>query len=95
MCAGLLRRPLYGPDQVDTAKFSPAYYERIFAHCDVDAADALVVDDSEQALNWAGELGAHTVLCNPSAPDNPRHGHIKSLAALPSTLLSGRVAPLA
>ena len=86
---------LYGPDQVDTAKFSPAYYERIFAHCDVNPANALVVDDSEQALNWAAELGAHTVLCNPCAPGNPRHGHIKRLAALPSILLSGRVAPLA
>jgi phosphoglycolate phosphatase-like HAD superfamily hydrolase len=86
---------LYGPDQVDTAKFSPAYYERIFAHCAVNPADALVVDDNEQALNWAAELGAHTVLCNPSAPGNRRHGHIKSLAALPSILLSGRVAPVA
>lgn len=85
---------LYGPDQVNTAKFSPAYYERIFAHCDVNPDDALVVDDSEQALNWAAELGAHTVLCNQSAPGNPRHGNVKSLAALPSILLSGRVAPL-
>jgi HAD superfamily hydrolase (TIGR01509 family) len=80
---------LYGPDQVDTAKFSPAYYERIFAHGGVNPADALVVDDSEQALNWAAGLGAHTVLCNQNAPANPRHGHIKSLAALPSMLLSG------
>jgi HAD superfamily hydrolase (TIGR01509 family) len=85
---------LYGPDQVDAAKFSPVYYERIFAHCNVSPADAVVVDDSEQALNWAAELGAHTVLCHPSAPGNPRHGHIKSLAALPSILLSGRVASL-
>jgi len=61
---------------LDTAKFSPIYYERIFAHFEVNPANALVVDDSEQALNWAAELGAHTVLCNPSAPGNPRHGHI-------------------
>jgi HAD superfamily hydrolase (TIGR01509 family) len=77
---------LHGPDQVDAAKASPLYYERIFAHCSVNPADALVVDDSEQALNWAAETGAKTVLCNPSAPVNPRHRHIATLASLPGLL---------
>src|SRR5262249_19155821 len=77
---------LYGPDQVDAAKASPPYYERIFAHCAVKPADALLVDDSEQALNWAPETGAKTVLCNPSAPVNPRHRHIARRASLPGLL---------
>jgi FMN phosphatase YigB (HAD superfamily) len=77
---------LYGPDHVDAAKASPLYYERIFAHCAVNPTDALVVDDSEQALNWAAETGANTVLCNTPAPVNPRHGHIATLAALPRLL---------
>ena len=79
---------LYGPDQVDAAKASPLYYERVFTHCAINPADALVVDDSEQALNWAAETGAKTVLCNPTAPVNPRHGHIPRLAALPSLLIA-------
>jgi phosphoglycolate phosphatase-like HAD superfamily hydrolase len=81
---------LYGPDQVDAAKASPLYYERIFAHCAVKPADALVVDDSEQALNWAAETGANTVLCNATAPVNPRHGHIAKLASLPRLLTHTR-----
>jgi len=81
---------LYGPDQVDAAKASPLYYERIFAHCAVKPADALVVDDSEQALNWAAETGANTVLCKPSAPVNPRHCHIATLASLPGLLTHTR-----
>ena len=71
---------------VDAAKASPLYYERVFNHCAVNPADALVVDDSEQALNWAAETGANTVLCNPTAPVNPRHGHVPRLAALPRLL---------
>lgn len=77
---------LYGPDQVDLAKASPMYYERVFNHCAINPADALVVDDSEQALNWAAETGAHTVLCNRTAPVDSRHGHISTLAALPRLL---------
>jgi beta-phosphoglucomutase-like phosphatase (HAD superfamily) len=77
---------LYGPDQVDAAKASPLYYERVFAHCGVTPTNALVVDDSEQALDWAAETGANTVLCNATAPVNRRHGHIANLAALPGLL---------
>ena len=77
---------LYGPDQVDAAKMSPLYYERVFAHASITPGDTLVVDDSEQALNWAAELGAQTVLCNPKPPQNPRHHHVSRLAELPRLL---------
>jgi phosphoglycolate phosphatase-like HAD superfamily hydrolase len=77
---------LYGPDQVDAAKASPLYYERIFAHAAVAPAASLIIDDSEQALNWAAEAGAETVLCGPTPPTNPRHRHVHNLTALPPLL---------
>jgi phosphoglycolate phosphatase-like HAD superfamily hydrolase len=77
---------LYGPDYVDVAKFSPRYYERIFAHASIAPVEAVVVDDNEQALNWAADIGAQTILCRLAPPSNPRHGHISSLAALPDYL---------
>jgi FMN phosphatase YigB (HAD superfamily) len=77
---------LYGVDLVDTAKASQLFYERIFAHAGVAPDDALVVDDSERALNWAADLGAHTVLCRPEAPTNPRHLHVPRLADLSRVL---------
>jgi len=49
---------LYGVDLVDTAKASRLFYERIFTHAGVAPEDALVVDDSERALDWAANLGA-------------------------------------
>src|ERR687884_67260 len=52
---------LYGPDQVDTAKAGPLFYERIFAHAALLLGEVLVVDDSEGALGWAAAVGARTV----------------------------------
>jgi phosphoglycolate phosphatase-like HAD superfamily hydrolase len=62
---------LYGPDQVDTAKAGPLFYERVFAHAAIPPGEVLVVDDSERALGWAAEVGARTVLCRPEPPANP------------------------
>ncbi len=87
---GMRARPcfggLYGPDKVDTAKASPLYYQRVFAHAGVAPGNAVVVDDSERALNWAAEVGAQTVLCRPARPTNRRHRHVQQLAELPRLL---------
>jgi len=77
---------LCGADLVDTAKASQRFYERVFGHAGVAPDDALVVDDSERALDWAADLGAQTVLCHPEAPTNNRHLHVRRLADLPSLL---------
>src|SRR6185437_11322065 len=77
---------LYGPDLVRTVKAGPRLYERIFAHADVEPACALVVDDSEEVLDWAASVGARTVLRGPEPPRSPRHRHVTSLAELPNLL---------
>jgi FMN phosphatase YigB (HAD superfamily) len=79
---------LYGADQVDAAKASALFYERVFVHAAIAPTEALVVDDAEQALNWAAEVGARTVLCNPDPPASARHLHIRQLADLPVLLKS-------
>jgi FMN phosphatase YigB (HAD superfamily) len=73
---------LYGADQVDTAKASHLFYERVFVDARVAPTAALVVDDSERALDWAADLGARTVLCHPEPPANNRHLHVRRLADL-------------
>jgi len=77
---------LYGPDHVDVAKASPLYYQRVFAHADVAPGAALVIDDSEQALDWAAEIGARTILCRTAPPTQRRHRHVRALADLPRLL---------
>jgi HAD superfamily hydrolase (TIGR01509 family) len=53
---------LYGPDLINTHKHGPMYYERIFADAAVDPAQTLVVDDNANAILWARQAGARTVL---------------------------------
>jgi hypothetical protein len=66
---------LYGPDLVNTAKMSPAYYERIFAD----------VDDSPDAIGWAAQTGATTVLVADSDGDGSAASFvIGGLAELPA-----------
>ncbi|MGH2461930.1 MAG: HAD family hydrolase [Chloroflexota bacterium] len=81
---------LYGPDLVHAVKDSPAYYPRIFTHADLDPRQALVVDDSEAALDRAASVGAQTALCGPKPPRAPRHHYIKTLADLPDVLTGDR-----
>lgn len=81
------QRRLYGPDLIDTFKVGPAYYERIFADAEVDPASALVVDDSPQALGWAGQVGAQTVLVGAApAAEGENVARIASLADLPEII---------
>ena len=71
---------LYGLDLIDTFKEGPEYYERIFADCGVSPTDALVIDDSPQAINWAAQLGARTLLVNNSP--HPETGITLSITSL-------------
>ena len=80
---------LYGPDLIDTFTVGPSYYERLLADAAVAPADALVVDDSRQALAWAAQVGARTVLVGTPSPlvAGPPYG-IASLANLPALIAS-------
>lgn len=78
---------LYGPDLVDTFKSSPAYYERIFADVGIAPSEALIVDDSPFAINWAAQLGARTVLVgNALYPPCRAMLRIAALSELPALL---------
>lgn len=78
---------LYGPDLINTLKNGSDYYERLFADAGVQPAQALVLDDSPQAVQWAMQAGARAVLVGhvPAAQNDVVH-HIASLAALPEII---------
>ena len=78
---------LYGADLVNTFKAGPAYYARLFADAGVQPEEALVVDDSADALEWATHLGARTVLVSASPhPETGTTRRLTSLAELPALL---------
>lgn len=78
---------LYGPDLIDTFRAGPEYYERLLIDAGIVPADALVVDDSIDALRWARAVGARTVLVGPPAPlEGIASYRITSLADLPSII---------
>jgi HAD superfamily hydrolase (TIGR01509 family) len=83
---------LYGADLINTFKEGPEFYARLFADAGTPPAEALVVDDSTSALNWAAQVGARTVLVSPSSnTDDAETGAIRrigSLAELPASLQS-------
>ncbi|HEY0072164.1 MAG TPA: HAD-IA family hydrolase [Chloroflexia bacterium] len=79
---------LYGPDLVHVMKAGPEFYRRVFADSGVRPQDALVVDDSPNALRWAAEVGARTILIG-KAPAPDVEGLVRtlgSLAELPGAL---------
>ena len=78
---------LYGPDLIETFKAGPAYYERIFADAGVDPQAAVVVDNSLQALAWARQAGARTVLIG-TGPSTQEEAAVwsASLAELPAIM---------
>jgi FMN phosphatase YigB (HAD superfamily) len=53
---------VYGSDLLNVWKSSAAYYSAILADTGIDAATALVIDDSERAIGWAAECGLRGVL---------------------------------
>ena len=78
---------LYGADLINTFKDGPEYSRRLFADFGIQPAEALVVDDSPHAINWAAQTGAKTVLV--STASHPECGglpRIGSLAQLPAFL---------
>ena len=76
---------LYGPDLVNTWKSSRLFYDRIFADAGVSPSNALVVDDSAKAVQWAGEAGAATVHVSTQSPEAAEgYPAIGGLRELPS-----------
>jgi phosphoglycolate phosphatase-like HAD superfamily hydrolase len=53
---------VYGSDLLNVWKSSPAYYRGILADTGTDAANAVVIDDSERAIECAAERGLRGVL---------------------------------
>jgi len=77
----------YGADLINAFKQEPQYFERIFADSGVRPTEALVVDDSAQALRWARQVGARTILVSSSLPpEQDTIPHIGSLTELPAWL---------
>lgn len=85
---------LYGADLINTFKDGPEYYARIFADTGIAPAEALVVDDSPQAVVWAASIGARIVLVSATPHAEPCAKHtepgaiprIAVLAKLPAFL---------
>jgi len=77
---------LYGTDLIDRFKNGPHYYAAILADSGVDPADAVAVDDSADALDWAAGCGLRTIQVARHGGDGGRHERIPSLAALPLIL---------
>lgn len=77
----------YGADLINTFKEGPEYYERIFTHLDIGPTEALVVDDSSDAIDWAAQIGARIVLVSTSSHSGSGlTARIESLAELPAFL---------
>jgi len=53
---------VYGSDLLNVWKSSPAYYRAILAETGTAAENAVVIDDSVRAIEWAGECGLRGVL---------------------------------
>jgi phosphoglycolate phosphatase-like HAD superfamily hydrolase len=53
---------VYGSDLVNVWKSGPAYYRAILADTGTAAPNAVVIDDSPRAIEWAGECGVRGVL---------------------------------
>jgi phosphoglycolate phosphatase-like HAD superfamily hydrolase len=53
---------VYGSDLLNVWKAGPAYYRAILAATATDAATAVVVDDSDRAIEWAADCGLRGVL---------------------------------
>src|SRR5258708_29192412 len=78
---------LYGPDLIEVLKEGPEYYERIFADLGIAAAEALVVEDSPRAIEWATQVGARAVLVGDSPlPQTGTTAPMASLVELPAVL---------
>lgn len=74
---------LYGADLVDRFKSGPHYYTALLADSRVDPAEAAVIDDSVEALDWAASCGLRTIhIARQGEGDDPRHERVTTLDAL-------------
>lgn len=78
---------LFGPDLVDMVKGSSEYYRRVFEQAAVHPPGAVVFDDSENACEWAAEIGARTIQVDRAG--NAR-GAAPDLATAAAWLIEGR-----
>ena len=76
---------LYGTDLVDRFKCGPAYYAAIVADSGVDPHEAVVVDDSPEALGWAEACGLRPIHLD-RAGRGSTFERITTLAELPLLL---------
>ncbi len=77
----------YGADLINTFKEGPPYYERIFKDLAIRPTEALVVDDGSDAIDWAAQIGARTVLVSTlSHAERDKTMRIGSLAELSAFL---------
>jgi len=84
---------LYGPDLIGTWKEGPEYHARILHDAGVYPTQAVVVDDSPDAVAWAASTGATALLVAadpPGAPPPGCAGVIATLADLPAWLAGHR-----
>jgi HAD superfamily hydrolase (TIGR01509 family) len=82
---------LYGADLINTFKEGSEYYARLFADAGIQPAEALVVDDSAEAIERAARLGARTALISSSPhPQTSVTSYLGSLAELPAFLRQRR-----
>jgi HAD superfamily hydrolase (TIGR01509 family) len=77
---------LYGTDLINTFKEGPAYYARIFADAGIAPAEALVVDDTPIAVEWAARAGARAVLVGAAPGPAGATRVIAGLAELPAVV---------
>jgi len=77
---------LYGVDLIDRFKSGPHYYAAILADSGVDPAEAAVIDDSPEALDWAASCGLRTIRVARTGGGDGRHESVASLALLPHVL---------
>lgn len=70
---------LYGPDLIGVNKAGPGYYRAVLADSGVDGSDALVIDDSPLALDWARLAGLRTVLMDRTGTGGARHERVERL----------------
>ena len=77
---------LYGTDLLNTMKERPEFYIRLFSDLQLAPNEALIVDDNPQALAWAEEPGARTVLVGNAQAVSGGTLCIGNLAELPALL---------
>jgi HAD superfamily hydrolase (TIGR01509 family) len=76
---------LYGPDLAGAMKNGPRFYANILAQLGLPPQEALFVDDSTRALEWAAQCGARTVRVG-ARDERDAGAQIGSLAELPGWL---------